>query len=133
VAGGKIPSGRMIRAGRALLGLEQLDLAQEIAVDRRTISRLEADTEIPVNPLKIATYRKMRDALEKRGVVFLYGGRAHGEGVARASRSDSGPSLAISVSNHFTSKTCLTRTTCLGSAAGAARCGPPLEAALARA
>lgn len=72
----------MIRAARALVGMEQLDLAREIGVDRRTVSRLEADMEIPVNPLKIATYRKMRDTLEKHGVVFLYGGKAHGEGVA---------------------------------------------------
>ena len=78
----KLPTGRMIRAARALVGLEQLDLAREIGVDRRTVSRLEADTEIPVNPLKIATYRKMRDALEKHGVVFLHGSKTHGEGVA---------------------------------------------------
>lgn len=71
----------MIRAGRALLGMEQLELAQEIDVDRRTVSRLEADTEVPLNPLKIATYRKMRDALERRGIVFIYGGKSHGEGV----------------------------------------------------
>jgi DNA-binding XRE family transcriptional regulator len=82
VAGDKIPTGRMIRAGRALLGMEQLDLAQEIEVDRRTVSRLEADSVIPLNPLKIATYRKMRGALERRGIVFLYGGKSHGEGVA---------------------------------------------------
>jgi DNA-binding XRE family transcriptional regulator len=78
----KLPSGRMIRAGRALVGMEQLDLAREIGVDRRTVSRLEADEEIPVNPLKIATYKRMRDALERHGVVFLYGGKNHGEGVA---------------------------------------------------
>ncbi|MBR0821472.1 helix-turn-helix transcriptional regulator [Bradyrhizobium liaoningense] len=77
----KLPTGRMIRAARALLGMEQLDLARTIGVDRRTVSRLEADTEIPVNPLKIATYRKMRDALEKHGVIFLYRSKAHGEGV----------------------------------------------------
>lgn len=82
MASDKIPTGRMIRAARALVGVEQLDLAREIGVDRRTVSRLEADTEVPVNPLKVATYRKMRDALEKRGVVFLYGGKVHGEGVA---------------------------------------------------
>ena len=82
VAVDKLPSGRMIRAGRALVGMEQLDLAREIGVDRRTVSRLEADMEIPVNPLKVATFRKMRDALERHGVVFLYGGKSHGEGVA---------------------------------------------------
>lgn len=80
--GDKIPSGRMIRAARALVGMEQLDLARAIGVDRRTVSRLEADTEVPVNPLKIATFRKMRDVLEERGVVFLYGSKSHGEGVA---------------------------------------------------
>jgi DNA-binding XRE family transcriptional regulator len=82
VAIDKLPSGRMIRAGRALVGMEQLDLAREIDVDRRTVSRLEADEEIPVNPLKIKTYKRMRDALERHGVVFLYGGKNHGKGVA---------------------------------------------------
>lgn len=82
MAGDKIPTGRMIRAGRALVGMEQLDLAREIGVDRRTVSRLEADIEIPVNPLKVATYKRMRDALERHGVVFLYGGKNHKEGVA---------------------------------------------------
>jgi DNA-binding XRE family transcriptional regulator len=82
VPGDKIPSGRMIRAARALVGMEQLDLAREIGVDRRTVSRLEADTEVPVNPLKIATFKKMRDTLEKHGVLFLYAGKTHGEGVA---------------------------------------------------
>ena len=82
MAGDKIPTGRMIRAARALVGMEQLDLAREIDVDRRTVSQLEADMEIPVNPLKVATYRKMRDALERHGVVFLYGGKSHGAGVA---------------------------------------------------
>ena len=78
----KLPSGRMIKAGRALVGIEQLDLAREIGVDRRTVWRLEADEKIPVNPLKIGTYKKMRDALERHGVVFLHGGKNHGEGVA---------------------------------------------------
>lgn len=82
MAGDKIPSGRMIRAARALAGIEQLDLAEQIGVDRRTVSRLEADKDVPVNPLKIATYQKMRDALQRRGIVFLYGGKGHGEGVA---------------------------------------------------
>ena len=82
MAGDKIPSGRMIRAGRALAGIEQLDLAEQIGVDRRTVSRLEADKDVPVNPLKIATYEKMRDALQRRGFVFLYGGKGYGEGVA---------------------------------------------------
>ena len=82
MAGDKLPSGRMIRAGRALAGIEQLDLAEQIGVDRRTVSRLEADKDVPVNPLKIATHEKMRDALQRRGIVFLYGGKGYGEGVA---------------------------------------------------
>jgi DNA-binding XRE family transcriptional regulator len=71
----------MIRAGRALLGLDQRDLANEVGVDRRTISRLEAETEAPTNILAIATYRKIRDILERRGIVFVYAAKTHGEGV----------------------------------------------------
>lgn len=78
----RIPSGRMIRAARALLGLESRDLAQEVGVDRRTISRLEAETEVPNNPLRVETYVAVRDVLQDRHrIVFVYANKSHGEGV----------------------------------------------------
>ncbi|MEY9464003.1 MULTISPECIES: helix-turn-helix transcriptional regulator [Bradyrhizobium] len=78
----KIPSGRMIRAARGLLGMEQRDLASEAGVDRRTIARLEAETDPPSNPLRIWTYEQVRDVLKKRGIMFLHPNKSHGEGVA---------------------------------------------------
>ena len=78
----KIPTGRMIRAARGLLGMEQRDLAQEVGVDRRTIARLEAETDPSSNPLRIWTYEAVRDVLKDRhGIIFLYPNKAHGEGV----------------------------------------------------
>jgi DNA-binding XRE family transcriptional regulator len=78
----KIPSGRMIRAARGLLGMEQKDLAQEVGVDRRTIARLEAETDPSSNPLRIWTYEAVRDVLRDRhGIIFLYPNKSHGEGV----------------------------------------------------
>ncbi|MDA9433867.1 hypothetical protein XH88_19130 [Bradyrhizobium sp. CCBAU 51627] len=78
----KIPSGRMIRAARGLLGMEQRDLASEAGVDRRTIARLEAETDPSSNPLRVWTYEQVRDVLKKRGIIFLYPTKSHGEGVA---------------------------------------------------
>lgn len=77
----KLPTGRMIRAARGLLGLEQKDLALEAGVDRRTIARLEAETDPSSNPLRIWTYERVRDVLRDRGIIFLYPNKAHGEGV----------------------------------------------------
>lgn len=81
VVADKIPTGRMIRAARGLLGMEQRDLASEAGVDRRTIARLEAETEPPSNPLRIWTYEQVRDVLKRRGIIFLYPTKSHGEGV----------------------------------------------------
>jgi DNA-binding XRE family transcriptional regulator len=77
----KIPTGRMIRAARGLLGMEQRDLASEAGVDRRTIARLEAETDPSSNPLRVWTYERVRDVLKKRGIIFLYPNKSHGEGV----------------------------------------------------
>lgn len=77
----KIPSGRMIRAARGLLGMEQRDLASEAGVDRRTIARLEAEADPSSNPLRVWTYERVRDVLKKHGIIFLYPNKSHGEGV----------------------------------------------------
>ena len=78
----KIPTGRMIRAARGLLGMEQRDLANEVGVDRRTIARLEAETDPSSNPLRLWTYERVRDVLrDQHGIIFLYPNKSHGEGV----------------------------------------------------
>jgi DNA-binding XRE family transcriptional regulator len=78
----RIPSARMIRAARALLGMEQAELGELVGVDRRTIIRLEADEIQPVNPRRIKILAAIRDALEKDGDVrFVFADKTTGEGV----------------------------------------------------
>jgi len=81
VASERLPTGRMIRAARALVGLDQAELAREIGVDRRTMMRIEAGIAPPTHPMRLATYRAIRDSLERRGVSFVYPGKSQGEGV----------------------------------------------------
>lgn len=55
-----------IRAGRALVGLSQADLAELAGVSERTIKRIEiGDTVRP------SSIEAIRSALERRGVEFI--------------------------------------------------------------
>jgi DNA-binding XRE family transcriptional regulator len=77
----KIPTARMIRAARGLLGMEQSQLAELVGAARRTIIRIEADDTEPVNPRRIEIHAAIRDQLEKKyGILFVYPGET-GEGV----------------------------------------------------
>ena len=77
----EIPSARMVRAARALLGLEQSQLADIVGVARRTIIRIESDDAKPTNPRRREIHEAIRDRLEKKfGVLFVYPGET-GEGV----------------------------------------------------
>ena len=77
----KIPTARMIRAARGLLGLEQSQLAELVGVSRRTIIRIEADDTDPINSRRIEIHGAIRDRLEKKfGILFVYPGET-GEGV----------------------------------------------------
>lgn len=77
----EVPSGRMIRAARGILNLEQSELATIIGVDRRTINRIENEGPTD-NPRRLEVCRKIRDTLEDQfHVVFVYPGRSTGEGV----------------------------------------------------
>ena len=77
----KIPSARMIRAARGLLGLEQSQLADIVGVARWTIIRIEADDAEPTNPRRREIYEAIRDRLEEKfGIRFVYPGKT-GEGV----------------------------------------------------
>jgi DNA-binding XRE family transcriptional regulator len=78
----QIPTGRMIRAARGLLNLDQVQLGHLIGVSRRTIIRLEADDPQPANPRRIQICVAIRDALEKsHGIRFVYADKSTGEGV----------------------------------------------------
>jgi len=65
-----------IRAARAWIGLSQEELADEAGIARRTLIRLENSEE----PGTERTMEKLRLALEKRGVEFLFEG-SQGVGV----------------------------------------------------
>jgi DNA-binding XRE family transcriptional regulator len=76
-----IPSARMIRAARGLLGLDQSQLADIVGVARRTIIRIEADDTNPTNPRRREVHETIRDRLEDGfGIRFIYSGKT-GEGV----------------------------------------------------
>ena len=76
-----IPSARMIRAARGLLGLDQSQLADLVGVARRTIIRIEADDTEPTNSRRREVHEAIRDRLEEDyGIRFVYAGKT-GEGV----------------------------------------------------
>lgn len=60
-----------IRAARAWVGLSQEQLADEAGVARRTVIRLEKSEEARSERIM----EKLRGALEKRGIEFLFEGR----------------------------------------------------------
>lgn len=60
---------RQIKAGRALLGWSQSDLASESGVSEPTVARLEsADGELGGREV---TGRRIQSALEKGGIQFI--------------------------------------------------------------
>jgi len=60
----------MCRAGRALLGITQTQLAQRSGVSRLTIAHFERATRRPIR----ATLAAIRSALEELGIAVLSGG-----------------------------------------------------------
>jgi DNA-binding XRE family transcriptional regulator len=77
-----IPSVRMIRAARGLLGMDQAKLAELVGVDRRTIIRLESEKGQTENPRRLEVLRTIRDRLEKDwGIRFIFANKTTGEGV----------------------------------------------------
>ncbi len=84
------PTPDQVRAARGLLGLSQQQLATAAGVSRRAVQMYELSTE----GSRSRTGRKVRDALEAAGVVFLQAGEPSpdgGRGV-RLSRPVAAPS-----------------------------------------
>jgi transcriptional regulator with XRE-family HTH domain len=70
---------REIRAGRALLGWSQLDLAKAASIGVATVRRLEAaGTAVRGS---VDTVWKIQQALEKAGVEFIPAEEGRGPGV----------------------------------------------------
>lgn len=78
-----------LRAGRALLGLSQEELASRAGLSRQILVRIEKGEQ---NVL-VESIEKVRAALESGGVVFIDGGQDHGPGVAMA-RAARDPALS---------------------------------------
>ncbi|MCZ7454399.1 helix-turn-helix domain-containing protein [Rhizobium rhizogenes] len=76
-----------MRAGRALLGLSQEELANAAGVSRQVVVRIEkCEPNILVESID-----KVRAALEAGGVAFMDGTQDRGPGVAMVRRSSSPP------------------------------------------
>jgi predicted transcriptional regulator len=61
-------NGPQIRAARAWLDLSQEELAEITGVAKRTIARIEKSLTVPHD----RTLREIQQALESRGVVFIF-------------------------------------------------------------
>jgi hypothetical protein len=61
---------RQIAAGRALIGMQQQELARRAKVPLRTLKRIEARAEA-LGAAAIETVRRLQAALERAGVRFL--------------------------------------------------------------
>jgi transcriptional regulator with XRE-family HTH domain len=64
-----LPTGNMLRAGRALAGLTSVELGRLAKIDPSTISRLESSGPKPVHGLAV-TVDSVLMALEAKGVVI---------------------------------------------------------------
>lgn len=73
-------NGSQIRAARAWLSLSQDQLAEITGVAKRTIARIEQNLTVPHD----RTLRDIQQALESKGIVFLF---ENGRGIGLHIRS----------------------------------------------
>jgi predicted transcriptional regulator len=70
-------SARQIKAGRALLGWSQQELADKAILSVNAVARIEAEAVDP----RLTTVMAVREAMHKAGIEFLSADDKHGEGV----------------------------------------------------
>jgi predicted transcriptional regulator len=75
---------RQIRAGRALLGWSQQELADRAVLSRNAVAKLERGEVDP----RASTLQALRRVLEKGGVIFMAASGRLGEGVRAAVPQD---------------------------------------------
>jgi|SRR5579862_7837143 len=83
-------TGRQLRAARALIGIEQIDLAKNAKVSIGTVRRMEAFDDAPVG-CNVDTLNRIAAALEKSGAIFIENGvrmRGHSSSVSESQGSD---------------------------------------------
>ena len=72
----------MIKAARALLGLDQSHLAVLVGVSKKTIAVVENATPVRVHARRRAVLEKIRQGLEiEFGIEFIFADESTGEGV----------------------------------------------------
>ncbi len=69
-----LSTGNQLRAARALLGIDQAELAKQAGVDINTIRNLEGRGSEPLGG-RVDTLRKVQTAMEAAGVEFLNHGQ----------------------------------------------------------
>lgn len=72
----------LLRAARALLGLDQEKFAARVGISRKTIALIEMTGPGPVDPRRRETLEKLRRTMEDDLMVeFVFAGETSGEGV----------------------------------------------------
>jgi DNA-binding XRE family transcriptional regulator len=72
----------MVRAARALVGLDQSVLATKVGVDRKTIVRVETDTREKIDARRRAVLISIKAYFQTvRGIEFIFPDEHTGEGV----------------------------------------------------
>ena len=72
---------RQVKAGRALIGWSQKDLAERCGVSEPTIKRLESEADEAPLGGRQDTANKIRAAFEAAGLIFLSEGQVSSDGV----------------------------------------------------
>jgi DNA-binding XRE family transcriptional regulator len=72
----------LIRAARALLGLDQEEFAAKVGISRKTIALIEMMEPGPIDPRRRETLEKLRRRMEDDLMVeFVFASETSGEGV----------------------------------------------------
>jgi DNA-binding XRE family transcriptional regulator len=78
----EIPTPRMVRAARALVGIDQSVLAEEVGVDRKTIVRIETDTRQKIDARRRDVLMLIKEYFQNvRNIEFIFPSEETGEGV----------------------------------------------------
>jgi DNA-binding XRE family transcriptional regulator len=76
------PSPRLIRAARALVGIDQETLASKANVTRQAVIKIEADEGDRMDPRRLKILQSLQRVFETEfGVEFFASGESSGEGV----------------------------------------------------
>ena len=71
----------MFRAARALLGLEQADVAEKAGLTQRTISNAERGLHSSRDPRRLRVLEALKATFEKEGIEFIFADKTTGQGV----------------------------------------------------